>query len=396
MVMKNCYDQQKENNADSTYYRLGEFMRDWIKRYDIFATILIFLLMIPAERAEWFSSLENQTLSIRHIFRMTHGDGANMAFPADQVGIVYLDEQFFDEYGSFPLRRTDVGIIVENLRILGAKVVMVDMLMDFPSSYNEDPIIAKSLTRAGNNILVSMLALREGKISKINYPTEVIKKATVTAYSNHTKSGNMLNRLRVYPEAAEKYNEWPASVLSVAMALGVEPKIKKGLLTIGPHQIRLDGFNDFINDYPLLPVGYPFLHRVPEVGVDGMTILELDREDEDEIAELKSRIEGKIILLGDTSEVSHDIFDTIIGEVYGVEIMADEVATILKNAPLAPVSTGGEVALALSFMILLISLHFISEPKLRYLAAGLLLAVYIFFAGRPMSILMWHFPWPIL
>ncbi len=352
-----------------------------LKRYDIIATILVFLLMIPAEKLELFSTIENQTLSIRHILRMTQGDPETNKFPADKVGIAYLDEDFFKEYGSFPLRRADVGIMVENLRLAGAKVVMVDMLMDFSSSYGEDPVIAAKIKAAGNNIFVSMLAIQKGQISGINLPTPKITEATVTAYSNHAKSGSMLNRLRIYPEAAAKYKEWPASVAAVAMYLGVEPTIENGILTIGPYSLILDQFGDFRTDFPTYEIDpeRPFLHRAPEVGIQGMELLELDLEEEDEIEELKARVEGKIIFIGDTSEVSHDIFDTIVGEVYGVEVMADEVATIFKNGALKSATSSQEMVLLLLFMVLLIALHFIVEPIFRYLAAIFVLSSYFFY-----------------
>jgi len=354
-------------------------MKDLHKRFDIFITILIFCLMIPAERMEILSIMENQTLSFRHLLRMSNAPAAEMAFPKDKVGIVYLDEEFFKEYGSFPLRREDVGTMVEALRKAGAAVVMVDMLMDFPSSYKEDPIIAEKLTNAGGNIMVSMLALKKGALQGINYPTPVIKDATITAYSNHTKTGSMLNRLRVYPEAAAKLNEWPASVKAISLLLGQNPSIIPGELTIGPYLVKLDQFNDFNIDFPnySLDPARPFLHRDPEVGIYGMELLGLDLEDEDALEELRYRVEGKIIFLGDTSEVSHDIFDTIVGEVYGVEIMADEVATILKGSPLVAADYTQETAQLLLFMVFLIGAHFIPHPVLRYLAAFGLLAGYV-------------------
>ncbi|MDH5560114.1 MAG: CHASE2 domain-containing protein [Deltaproteobacteria bacterium] len=349
-------------------------MKNVIKRYDVLFSILIFLLLIPAEYFEWFSTLENQTLSVRHILRMNYGDEEKIRFTNDKIGVVFLDEEFFQEYGSFPLRRTDIGKIVENLRFLGAKVVVVDMLMDFPSSYKEDPIIAASLKKAGNNILVSMLEFRKGKFSKIIYPTEKIKGASTTAYSNHSKDGNMLNRLRIYPQVGKELNEWPASVSAVAMYLGVKPKVEDDRLILGDIVVQLDHYNDFRNDFPALKPNVPFLSKDPYVGISGMDILTLDLEEEDDVDEFRSLVEDKIIFFGDTSEVSHDIFDTIVGEVYGVDIMAIEAATLLKGAHLTSAHFIAELIQFIVILVLLIAIGFISEPKYRFLATiGLLL-----------------------
>ena len=352
------------------------------KRYDLWIAILVFLLMIPAERAEVLSYLENQTLSIRHLLRNQYGDPAKRTFSKEKIAIANLDEPFFKEYGSFPLRRSDVGKIVSNLNFLGAKVVVVDMLMDFPSSYGEDPIIAKDLKSAGNAILVSMLQVRGGKIEKVNYPTQTIKEATFTAYSNHKEIAGMQNRLRIYPEAAAKYGEWPVSVLALAHYLDVEPKLEMGHLILKDLNIPLDHFGDLHIDFSQLRSTDRLLTQDPFVGIPAMALLDFHPEeaDEDEIDELKSLVAGKIVFLGDTSEVSHDLFDTLSGEVYGVEVMAQEVDTMLKGAPLQPASSGMETAVLLAFMVLLILTHFISEPKFRFPILFLLFAGYIAFA----------------
>ena len=354
-------------------------MKKLKNRYDILIAIVFFLIAIPAEYGEWFSTLENQTLSFRHIIRTSYGDPEKTTFPRDKIGIVFMDERFFKEYGSFPLRRTDIGKIVENLQILGAKVTLVDMLMDFPSSYREDPVIAESLRKAGNSVLVSMIEFNnKGEFVKINYPTKTIKEGTRTAYSNHLGSGDKMNRLRLYPEIIEKTGEWPAAVMSAAVYLGIEPQIIKNILLLGERQVKLDQFGDFRNDFPAMGE-YKFLTQDPFVGISAMDILQLDREDEDEIEELSSLISGKIILFGDTSEVSHDIFDTIVGEVYGVEIIAIEVATLLGTGNLRSASVLAEIVILLIFAILLLFLQFIPEPVFRFSGTAALLIVYFVF-----------------
>ncbi len=356
-------------------------MKKWLKRYDFMFTILLFLLIIPAEYNEWFSTFENTTLSMRHILRNTYGNHEKTRFPHEKIGIVVQDEAFFEEYGSFPLRRTDLGIIASRLRQLGAKLVIIDMLMDFASSYGEDPKIAEYLVAAGDIMVVSQLSFEDDdpdKFEKIVYPTEVIRKSAITAYSNHKEVGGMQNRLRVYPEVAEKHNEWPVSVKAVSMYLGIEPKMMGKYLIIGDIEVKLDQFNDFINDFsPLSNV--LFLSKDPNVGISAMELLDIDMDVEEDTEELRNLVQGKIMFIGETSEVGHDKFDSVVGEVWGVESLAYEVATILKGAPLRAASFITEIALILIVLVALIYIHTISEPKIRFLASFLLITVYVIF-----------------
>ncbi len=356
-------------------------MKKMLKRFDIIFTILLFILIIPAERYEWFAGFENLTLSFRHVVRNTYGDPEKVRFPNEKIAMVVQDEEFFEEYGSFPLRRTDLGVIAKRLRELGAEIVVIDMLMDFASSYGEDPTIAKDLKEAGNVIVVSQLVFDDrdsDKFIRISYPTEIIRQAAVTAYSNHKEVGGMQNRLRIYPEVGQKYGEWPVAVKTAAVALGVEPKVDGNLLVLGDLKIKLDQFNDMVTDFsPLENVN--FLSRDPNVGISAMDILELDMEDEEEIYEYQALVKGKIVFVGETAEVGHDKFDSVLGEIWGVEALAYEVATILKGAPLTAASAVGEIALMLAMLIALIYTHLLSEPRFRFIVSFVLLAVYFVF-----------------
>jgi adenylate cyclase len=108
-------------------------MKNPLKRWDVFLTLLVLMLTIPAERFELFSLIEDQTISFRHILRNSLGDPEDRRL-RDDIIIVALDEPLYEEYGSFPFRRTDLGKISSTLNSLGASVIG----MDFRSSYGED------------------------------------------------------------------------------------------------------------------------------------------------------------------------------------------------------------------------------------------------------------------
>jgi len=123
-------------------------MKNPFKRWDVFLTLIVLLLSIPAERFEVFSLAEDQTIAFRHLFRTTMGDDETMRL-RDEIMIVALDEELYEEYGSFPFRRTDLGEIATRLSQFGAGVIVLDFLMDFRSSYGEDEPTAAMFDDAG-------------------------------------------------------------------------------------------------------------------------------------------------------------------------------------------------------------------------------------------------------
>ena len=185
-------------------------MAKLIRRPDIWISLAIFLLMIPAEQLELFSALENWLLGNRHIVRLNTLEPEKTQFAYDKIVIVDTEEQFFDEYGSWPLKRVDIARLITNIKKLGAKVIAIDMLMDFPNGYDEDPILAEALENAGNTMVVAQLefggdnkfkcpsqlhCFSLGDFKGVNYPTETLKVATESGYTNHTLIGNKISRV---------------------------------------------------------------------------------------------------------------------------------------------------------------------------------------------------------
>ena len=337
-------------------------------RYDVVVTIALFLAAILAQRYEWFALLEDQTLSFRHQLRLAFGDAKTLA-PAPEVVLVNTDEPFFKAYKSFPLRRTDIGAIVTNLKSLGARVIAVDMLMDFPSSYGEDPALARALKDAGNSLLVSQAEFRAGKFVKINRPTTLLDEAADSGYTNIESNSNlvtMLSRLTIHPESIGERGGWPFAVKAAAQFLGVEPTLEGTTLVLGDLRVPLDHDHRLSIDFPPLPTGTRFLSQ--SAGLTALEFLDISQLDENERAELEFWVKDKIVVIGDTSEVSHDWFDTPVGMVYGVEIIANSIGSILKGAPL---KAAGMVVDALPPLILMTSMVLLGLFLPRPLPRGL-------------------------
>jgi adenylate cyclase len=163
------------------------------------------------------------------------------------------------------------------------------------------------------------------------------------------------------------------------MYKGVEPQLENGQLTIGDIVVPLDPFNDLWIDLPSLPPMATFLAKDTPAGISAAEILmELegipDDEWDEETEDLQQMIRGKIVLVGDTSEVSHDIFTSPIGEIYGIEFLADTIMTLMKNAPIRPASSQNEILVLLVLFICFVIVALI--PKYENLLFLLIIAVY--------------------
>ncbi len=349
-------------------------------RNDILATIFLFLLMIPAEYHESFALLEEQTISFRQILRISMAPKEKTQF-SKEIFLVNTDERFFAQYGSFPLRRTDLGKIAENLTALGAKVVALDMLMDFPSSYQEDEPTAASLRKAGNVLLVAQADFKDGRFVRMNKATPRLAEVTKDGYTNISSPSAIitsLSRLRIYPEIVQKEKGWPYSVMALAMYWGVEPRIENGHLLLGDRaRIPLDQHDNILIDFPPLPGGARFLHQVPVHGMSALEFLNIDDLDKDEREELGMWVKDKLVGVGDTSEVSHDWFDTPVGMVYGVEIIADIINTLMKGGSLRFASTPLELLAMLLFMAGIVAMGAIQSPFRRTLSFLLFLLLFV-------------------
>ena len=351
-------------------------------RYDVFVTVALFLSALVAQRFELFALLEDQTLSFRHQLRLAFGDTKKLA-PASEVVLVNTDEPFFEAYKSFPLRRTDIGAIVTNLKALGARVIAVDMLMDFPSSYGEDPALARALSDAGNTLLVSQAEFRAGEFVKINRPTALLDEAADSGYTNIQSNSNLitiLSRLKIHPEPIGERGGWPFAVKTAALFLGVEPKLEGTTLVLGDLRVPLDHERRLSIDFPPLPTGTRFLSQ--SAGLTALEFLDISQLDENERAELEFWVKDKIVVMGDTSEVSHDWFDTPVGMVYGVEIIADIIGSILKGAPLQVAGMAVDALPPLTLMISMVLLSlFLPRPLLRGLCVAALGSGFILLAS---------------
>ena len=358
-------------------------MKNPLKRLDVAITIVFFLLTIPAERFEVFSLLEDQTISIRQIFRTVFGD-PELTTLRDEIMIVALDEALYEEYGSFPFRRTDLGRIAEILSGFGARVVGLDFLMDFKSSYGEDEPTAEMLRSAGNVLLVSYANFEDEKFAGLTYPTETLNETSITGYTNLEPTSaivDSLGRLRIHKDITNNEDGWPYAVQALALYWQVEPRLEGNTLVLGDRlRAPLDQFGDMYIDFPLIDAGTRFLSE-GAAGFSALEILDLENATAEEAEEWQYVFGDKIVLVGDTWEVTHDKYNTPTGSVYGVEIIANAISTMMNGAPLRPASTLVESLVTALLLVALLVTSAVRGLAGRVFAAVGVYLVYILAAG---------------
>ena len=170
------------------------------KPFDRVVIVIIFMMAMLLEYREAFSLIEDETLSYRQILRTHFGDDF-LTSPSEEVIIVYTDEDFYAEYDKYPLRRVDLAIIIDRLADMGAKVIGVDMLLDFNSAYGEEPALEKAFSRAGNGLLVSQAEIEGGEYKELNTSIERFDNLSENGYSNisaNSAISESIVRLRIH------------------------------------------------------------------------------------------------------------------------------------------------------------------------------------------------------
>ncbi|ETR74047.1 MAG: adenylate cyclase [Candidatus Magnetoglobus multicellularis str. Araruama] len=345
------------------------------KKWDLCLVMVLLIFGLVSEYHEMFSFIEDQTVGIRHIFRMSFGAPEQVAFPQNEIVLVTFDEFFFDQYNAFPLRRQDIATIIENIHKLNPKLIAIDLLFKYNSAYEDDPYLAKAI-KTSNAILASQAVFDDyGGFSKIHYPIESIGKNITSGYINHTSTSNLittLSRVRVYPEITRAPNGWPFAIQILSRFYDKSPKIENRKISIGPHTIALNHFNEFYVDFPSIPTGHRYLHEF--AGVTAHAFMNMSPDDH---MELSYWIKDKIVILGDTFAVSQDWFDTPVGTMFGSEFIANSVATILKGASLRPASILAEfLSLLCLLMLSILVCYRFQEPRVRFLLILCLFCVF--------------------
>ena len=338
-------------------------------RFDLPLVVFLFGLALFAEYREALTIVEDETISYRHLVRSGYGD-PQLTAPSPEVTVVYTDEDFYDEYEVYPLRRVDLATIITRLSAMGASVIGVDMLLDFNSAYNEDPTLVDAIEAAGNVLLVSQAEISDDAgYQKTNFAIPKFSDVAESGYSNISSNSDLAEtmvRLRIHPDVAERDNGWPFAVKALSMYVGEAPSLQNHQLFIGDEMVaQLDQHNDLYLEYPSLPRTLDSAGNRARHEVEGIAAGDILFVDEEELEDLSYLVNGKIVLIGEVAEVAHDQFETPAGNIFGVNIIASEIGTLLKGGPLRAASLTMESLIAALLLVVILGTSFIAAPLIR-------------------------------
>jgi serine/threonine-protein kinase len=170
-------------------------------------------------------------------------------------------------------------------------------------------------------------------------------------------------------------------VQALALYWQVEPRLEGNTLVLGDRlRAPLDQFGDIYIDFPLIDAGTRYLSE-GTAGFSALEILDLQNATAEEAEEWQYVFGDKIVLVGDTWEVTHDKYNTPTGSVYGVEIIASAISTMMNGAPLRPASTLVESLVTALFLVALLVTSTVRGLAGRVFAALGVYLVYIAAVG---------------
>ncbi len=327
--------------------RLADLLRKQLCGIGAALFVVALVLVGPLERWEylWF----DQLFELRGVRP-----------PTAPIVIVTIDESSFQELSlQWPFPRALHGQLIDRISADRPLVIGVDVIFDSDSMFGpkDDAALGAAVARAGNVVLVAAsaqddqpLVAEGGKVRGVerevsNMPLPVIRKgaAAVAPINMAPDPDSHVRRVPVrvrVPDPLKVYEWWlafDAQLHRQAQAAGLPVK------PIPDAREVLINFRGGPRTFQWVPY-----YRVVT----------------DEYNEIKGLFRGKIVLIGSTSEVQHDVFATAFargGDMPGVEIHANALETLIRGDPIRevpkPLSTGLAVVAALAGSALVVRLH---------------------------------------
>jgi adenylate cyclase len=300
-------------------------------------------LVTAAYAADLFHDSELDTVDARFDLR-------GELDPPDEVVVVGIDDATFDELDEpWPFRRSLHARLIDRLREAGARVIVYDVQFTEPTEPREDGALLAAVERAGNLVLATTEVDDRGGTNVFGGDDVVSDVRARAANGNFSSdSGRVVRRMAHSVEGLETL-----AVAAVEQAKG--------------RQVGRDEFPD--------PAWIDY-HGAP--GVESIPFWRV----------LRGRFpagtfQDKIVVVGAATAVLQDVHPTSVsGEefMYGVEIQAGAISTLLRDFPLREAPEWTTFALILLFGAVgpLIAVRF--GPLRAALIGAALAGLYVAFA----------------
>jgi adenylate cyclase len=359
-------DQPKSSRAVET--RGGNAWRRWTVVAGL--SLLIGVIVFATERLPFLRSLDLGAYDV--LVKVQHP-----APPSDLIFIVDFDEATVRRYDAFPLPRLLLAEVIGKIASGRPAVVGIDVILDIPRVEADDLHLAKVIDDAGNVILISEYGF--GAHPR-NNPLSIFQKAAAgVAFADLPIDEDGAVRRMFLRITTNTYKAFslPVALADVASDQHLRPGGRDFLL-FGSRRLPLASTSPdtaWIHFHPIQPSGCT--HRSAPTRVVSVESLLSPGFD-------ASLFAGKIVLVGQSSEMAKDLFATPVtrandllsgAEIHGAAVRSLLTGNVLRTLPSFPRIV---VGLVLGFSVIVLGLR---NRWYIALAACLLLAVCTFFAA---------------
>lgn len=276
--------------------------------------------------------------------------------PTSNIIIVAIDDVSFNELGIFPWPRDFHAKLIKILKAHGAKIICLDIDFSTPASagLKSDLILANESKKAGNVVIVNTFTvIKDQNFTAVfpNYPINILKNNTLSyGFSNlDTDQDNAVRYYRLRREhQGNIYHSFAVEILAKYLKIESEDLFAKI-----PHK-----FNESIL------INY----CGPTRTFKNISYYEVLEEKFPE-----NFFKDKIVLVGATSDILHDIHYTPFGKLSGVEIHANAIDTILSEDFLYKTDelTNKFIVSIIGLIVIILALLF--NPLISFLIISVLL-----------------------
>lgn len=301
------------------------------------------------------------------------------------IVIIEMDDESFDEIGSFPFPRSTYAQILDNLKEYSAAVVAFDILFLDASTALEDRIFIESVAKSPNIVLGSA----KNNAGKIQEPFSWLKKWSYTTWylppvvesSNRT----VYSFLPSYSDPeGKKYEHFTLKTLRAFYKYLYEDE---GMPQQGEFRETEYLFSDTIS-YPLASRDSQevLINFIPPENFMRASLVDVYDANKIKILDREIGLQDKIILIGPAAEWLKDEFFTPNGVEYGVNVHANILNTLLSRQYMTYFDRYLEWLLIFFLVILSVSANLSSSNRVLLLSnIGIVVVFWFIF---PISILL--------
>ena len=369
--------------ADTKQKLKSPVRREWLSIF-----LLLTLLMLLASRFDWLTRLDQQAYDVA--IRLWERPALS------EIVIVGVDEASLQQLGRWPWRRAIQATLIDNISAAAPAAIGLDIILTEPDKTDAaaDKLLAKSIAKAGNVVLVVIPRIEEGAIYGEALPVSPIREAgaAFATIQSQTDQDGVMRSIHLRGGAGEaKYRllGWETLLMSGLVAdigdaavVGKTDNIAAAPSSFAPVKELERNAAAWVSESPfLIPFAGPPGHFNVIPAVD---ILRGDVN--------PAQLTGKLVLIGVTASALGDQYPTpVSGETRampGVEVHANVMQAIVEGVSLKIVGRTESAFIAIALLLLVMGGYLRFSPRASIgLAAGcallfLVVSILVFRLGQ--------------